>query len=372
MAQLKVGVAGLGQGYAHARVLHQHIPETEVVILCDLNEERSRQRAQELGISRTTTHLEDLLRDPELDIICIAIGCPWHGQATIAALEAGKHVLVEVPAVSLSLDEVWRMVWAAERGRLKLQMGNHVRWWPAPRTMKKMVAEGKVGQPFYGEGEYWHDGVHGGKGYLQITAEGVPTSDAPHWRLGFGNPAQETIAGGGGTHALDTIRWILGEEFAEVTAYGNRLRVPYRAADDFQVALFRAPSSAIARVAVSYAMIRPSSIGVASVYGTEGSLEIDRYARKLWYAGDLNNPEKPLEEVPVIDVPLSKEQREQAGHGGYPLLQDRDLVEAILADRQPEINVYEAARSCAAAICALQSVREGRPIRIPSFPQRMT
>ena len=76
----------------------------------------------------------------------------------------------------------------------------------------------------------------------------------------------------------------------------------------------------------------------------------------------------------AIDVPalhLSDDQKLRVGHGGMTYFQDRDFVDAILEDRQPEINVYEAARSCAAAICARQSASEGRPVKIPSFYQRI-
>ena len=78
-----------------------------------------------------------------------------------------------------------------------------------------------------------------------------------------------------------------------------------------------------------------------------------------------------MAELEVPGLPLPEEVKRKVGHGGMTYFQDRDFVDAILEDRQPEINVYEAARSCAAAICSRQSAAEGRPVKIPSFYQKM-
>jgi predicted dehydrogenase len=344
-----------------------------VALVCDLDEERAKACSALTGASRTTTRFDDVLQDPDIQIAAIAIGCHLHGPAVIAALEAGKHVLVEVPAVATSLEDVWRMVHAAERGRLKLQMGNHERWVPQKRKMKEMIAQGKIGEIITADGDYTHDGFRPTKGgrpnYMQFDLDkNQPTGAPPHWRLGFGNPAQETMAGGGGLHAVDSLRWLMGEEFCEVVCYGNRKVAPYRAADDMQTALFKTPSGAVGRAMAFYSVCRPHSRH-NSVYGTHGSLEFRWHDNQLWYAGDNHSPMEVIE-TPPLDLP--EEVKQKIGHGGMTYYQDRDFVDAILDDRQPEINVYEAARSCSAAICAKQSAAEGRPVKIPSFYQRMS
>jgi predicted dehydrogenase len=324
-------------------------------------------------VKHVTSCYEDVLLDRDIDVVAIAIGCHLHAAAVISALAAGKHVLVEVPAVASSVDDVWRMVHAAEKGRLKLQMGNHERWTPQKRKMKAMIQDGLIGEIMWAEGDYTHDGFRptgsGRPNYMRFDLEGgQPVDHPPHWRLGYGNPAQETTAGGGGLHAVDSLRWLMGEEFAEVVCYGNHKLAPYRATDDTQAAMFVTRSGAIGRVLTSYAVCRQESRHNA-VYGTRGSLEFRWHDNTLWHASDNHSPMLPVE---VEELPLTDEQKRRIGHGGMTYVQDLDFVEAILQDRQPEINVYEAARSCAAAICARDAAREGRPIRIPSFYQRMS
>jgi len=372
MSAINIAIVGAGQGASHGKVFAEMIDETEVTVVCDLDEERAGACAEMLGVRYVATRYEDVLADPDIDAVAIAIGCHLHAGAVIAALEAGKHVLVEVPAVATTIDDVWRMVHAAERGRLKLQMGNHERWTPQKRRMKEMIQSGALGEIMWADGDYTHDGfrptARGPRNYMRFDLEANrPLEASPHWRLGYGNPAQETTAGGGGLHAVDSLRWLMGEEFVEVMGYGNRKVAPYRSIDDTQAATFTTPSGAIGRVLTSYAVCRRESRHNA-VYGTNGSLEFRWHDDALWYSGDNHSP---MERLNVPELPLAEAQRVRVGHGGMTFFQDRDFVDAILEDRQPEINVYEAARSCAAAICARDSAREGRPKRIPSFYQRM-
>lgn len=372
MTTIKIAIVGAGQGRNHGKVFTELIDETAVAVVCDLDEERARKCAEMLGAPKATTRFEDVLRDPDVNAVAIAIGCHLHGGAVVAALEAGKHVVVEVPAVATTIEEVRRMVDAAERGNLKLQMGNHERWTPQKRRMKEMIVAGDIGEIILADGDYTHDGFRPEKdgriNYMRFDlANSRPHDNPPHWRLGVNNPAQEVMAGGGGLHAVDSLRWLMGEEFCQVACYGNRKVAPFRGIDDMQTALYTTPSGAVGRATAFYSVCRPHSRHNA-VYGVDGSLEFRWHDDRLWHAADNHSP---MTAVEVPEIELNEEQRRRVGHGGMTYFQDRDFVDAILQDRQPEINVYEAARSCAAAICAKQSALEGRPIEIPSFPQGM-
>ena len=101
---LKVGVVGMGHGRSHVRVFNEQIAESEVVIVCDLVEDYARAASEGLGIGRWTTSYDDLLSDPDIDLIAVCTSCHLHGRHTLAALDAGKHVMVEVPMVNDSLE----------------------------------------------------------------------------------------------------------------------------------------------------------------------------------------------------------------------------------------------------------------------------
>ena len=71
------------------------------------------------------------------------------------ALEAGKHVLSEIP-MATTLAECERIIELTDRHGLKYHMGNQVRYAFCLRDVQKMIREGGLGEIFYGEGEYLH------------------------------------------------------------------------------------------------------------------------------------------------------------------------------------------------------------------------
>lgn len=382
MARLKVAISGLGghrpgtqgQGRNHLKT-YRLIPDVEVVGLYDPNQEWARQVADETEVSRVYASLDDLLADKDIDVLSIAAPCPYHGEQALAGLSAGKHVLVEVGLDGFSLDRLWQIVKAAEQNDRKVQVGNHMRWDPATLAMKRLIDEGKIGDVFYAESEYIHD-----LSYLM----GQEPNGSATWRNGFGKLPQPSMSSGGGIHAIDTIRWIMGNvEFVEVFGYGNRICKPWRDVDDLEVALFKTRTDAVVKVVVSKALKRPSSQAYG-VYGTRGTAEKPRNDGRTAAFGGGGTPvlfsedpgpvnhHPPMEEIAVGLPDIDPERAALIGHGGLTLLEFEDFIQAILDDTQPRINVYEGARSSAAGICAWKSIQEGRPVKIPQFPDRST
>jgi len=369
----KVGVVGMGHGRSHARLVHRYLDRTECTVICDVNTERLAKEAAELGIGRTTTRYADLLGDPDLDIVCIASPCHVHGPMTLAALEAGKHVMVEVPMENESMDRLWKIVQMAERRHLKVQMDCPDRWIPDSVRMKRLIDDGAVGEVYYVIAEYIQD----------MRRQGL--INKVNFRMGYGVKAQEPISAGAGIYAVDTARWFLanrpGGEFAEVFAYGNRMNFPTRNVDDHEVALFRTQAGAVARVQCSKGAIRPYKEIFRSVWGTGGTLESTGYypapADSTGLYGALGqdpstpNAMHPLE-VPPLPLPpgVTPEMATRVGHSGVEFFSWLDLVRSIDDDVMSQINVYESARTCAAAIAVRASKDEHRPVAIPRITDR--
>ncbi len=111
---LRVGIIGAG---ANTRLQHlpgfQKIPGVEVTVLCNRTEASGRKVADEFGVSRVETDWRAVVDDPEVDAICIGTWPYMHAEVTIAALEAGKHVLTEA-RMARDLAEAEAMLQAAE------------------------------------------------------------------------------------------------------------------------------------------------------------------------------------------------------------------------------------------------------------------
>ncbi|HEV2122762.1 MAG TPA: Gfo/Idh/MocA family oxidoreductase, partial [Chloroflexota bacterium] len=259
---LKVAVVGARRGAVHVAAFQAH-PRSEVVVICDLDTARAKAVATRYGVAETLTSYQDVLNRPDIDIVALATADADHAHQALAALNAGKHVLTEIP-MATEIDDCHALIEAVRKSGKHLQMAQQLRWAPFVLAAKSLAAEGEFGDFFYSEGEYFHNI----EGYL-TGPKGERT-----WRAD--NPYAGIL--GGGPHPYDTLRWLTGVEFTEVHAYSNKPEKGLdRVADDFFVALFKAPgrSGCIAKVAVASGLARPYCLYL-SLYGTEGTWERNR------------------------------------------------------------------------------------------------
>lgn len=142
--KLRIGLVGLGTG---GRSLPQAIAKTSgfaFVAGADLRAEARAQYASEFAI-QTCASVEALCALKELDAVYVATPNPFHTEHAIAALQAGKHVMVEKP-MALTLEDCDRMIAAAEQSRVKLMVA-HTRSWNAPiRKMREIISSGRLGR----------------------------------------------------------------------------------------------------------------------------------------------------------------------------------------------------------------------------------
>src|SRR5437660_5297745 len=115
MRQSRVGVGVIGLGgissYVHLPGL-QLCPQAEIVALCDINPDLLRQRAKEYGVAHTFREYGDLLQHPAVKAVVIATPTIMHAPIALAAIAAGKHVLVE-KQLGMSYSETVKMYDAA-------------------------------------------------------------------------------------------------------------------------------------------------------------------------------------------------------------------------------------------------------------------
>lgn len=357
MDKIRVGVLGLGQGRSHLRAF-QWLEGSTVTAVCDLNRSLAEKVAQEMEVPTVYADYAAMLDDRQIDLVVVATPDHLHGQHAIQALEAGKHVLSEIP-MATTLDECQRIVALTDRTGLKYHMGNQVRYAFCLQDIQRMIRAGDLGEIFYGEGEYLHE-----------MEDIVGHREPDHWRI---NPATpQTTLLGGGPHAIDTLRWLMGVRFDEAHAYHaaqpSKWQTPHTT-----VALLKADNGGVAKITVSYGMKRPYCL-YYSVYGSEGSFERTRDqggatqdTTNYIYHSKLSGARRMVPvTVPNWNNPRIQRQH-SLGHGTMEIEQAHEFLNAIREDREPVIGPREAARSIAAGICALQSAQQGGAVAIPSF-----
>ena len=185
-----VGAGGIAQG-AHMPG-YQAVSGTKVIAVFDVVEERAEQFAKRYDIPYVFTDYKDLAAMDELDAISVCTPNNFHAGPTIAALEAGKHVLCEKPIAGNARDGQ-AMVDAAKKSKKILQIGLHQRFQPDSQLLKKFIESGELGQIYYFRA-------------VAMRRRGIPS---------WGAFVQKKMSGGGplvdiGVHILDLMIWLAG------------------------------------------------------------------------------------------------------------------------------------------------------------------
>lgn len=143
MTSVGLGIIGCGQIAPSHISNSQDDPRVRWVAACDLREEAVGQRAEMFGIPGRYTRLEDMLADPAVDAVVVATGPEAHLEPTVAAFEAGKHVLVEKP-VAVTATDVKAML-RAQEDLVGACCSSRFRSTPSAREAERIIASGELG-----------------------------------------------------------------------------------------------------------------------------------------------------------------------------------------------------------------------------------
>ncbi|GLI08781.1 oxidoreductase [Paenibacillus tyrfis] len=275
MAGLKVAVIGAGSISEMHLTSYQNHPEVELVAVCDLVEERARQAADKFGAKKVYTDYRELLADPEVEAVSI---CTWnnsHGEISIAALEAGKHVLCEKPLCT-TVDKALEVEAAVRRSGKLLQVGFVRRYGTNTKVLKKFIDAGELGEIYYAKASYLRRLGNPGGWFSDIERSG-------------GGPLLDI-----GVHVIDLCWYLMGRpKVKSVTGntykkLGNRSNVQnlsyYQAADfdaskntveDMANALIRFENGASLMVDVSFTLHAKSNEVAVKIFGERGGAEVE-------------------------------------------------------------------------------------------------
>ena len=142
---LKVGLVGTGGiSNAHLTAYLEHPDRVQLTAVCDLDESRAQEYAKKAGVEAVYTDLDKMLREADIDAVDNCTFHPQHAPLTVAAAEAGKHVIVEKP-MARSVQECRDMIAAADKSGVTLMVAQHLRHSPEARAVKSFIDEGQLG-----------------------------------------------------------------------------------------------------------------------------------------------------------------------------------------------------------------------------------
>ncbi len=332
MADLRVGFVGAGIiAKAHAIALNR-IEGVTITAAIDPLKDRAEELVAEFGGKSFTSfdHAAD-------DVDAVWVGTPpyLHCQNSLAALEAGKHVFVEKP-IALSLADADAMIEVADRGNLKLAVGEMIRFYPAYREMRRIIDAGEIGDP------------------VSVWSHRYSNSSLdfdPQWRW---DPKKS-----GGfvfewqTHEINTVRYLGGEVASVEASVYYSPRLPEYDVTAYASLVFE--NGAAGRVDGSVQF--PYSFIERGALGTEGAVIARDDETLMIHRLDSAAPEVYRG---IIGI-------HEGEHGRTTLrrvLENRDFVAAIRDDREPSMDGREGRADIEVALAIHESSREGRTVKL--------
>ena len=274
----------------------------ELVSVSRSNASLAEDFAKEFGASKWFPNYREQIADADIDAVYIATPVFLHAEQTIAAANAGKHVLCEKP-MALNVEECDRMIAACHANSVKLGIAYYRRFYPAVVRAKEIIENGEIGEVAVAQINAFE--------YVDLEPD-----DPRHWFIEKGK------SGGGpmidfGCHRLEVLRNLFGRvERIESLVSNKRLE---REVEDTTIASLQFENGTCATVTVTHAAREPQD--TLHIYGMKGSIHVpvlNEGQMSVNVGGELRNETLP-----------------PAANFHTPLISD--FADAVILGRAPQI-----------------------------------
>ena len=340
--KVHVGIVGFGVCQFGAQFGFQDHPNVEIVAVSDLIPDRRNGLMKACRCEKSYDSLEEMVKDPKIEAIFVATDAPSHPRHCMEVLNHGKHVMTAVPAVLGSLEQAQQLVETVQKTGLKYMMAETSCFHEDCYAMRQIYHAGGFGRLLFSEGEYYHYSP-------------TPIPSYKEWRVGL-PPLWYP------THSTAYYIGTTGKRFTSVSCVGFNAGYPafgpganrYDNPFTDEIALFQTSEGGASRMLMCMGVFGAVN-ETGRVFGEKGYMNEMNYQGTLKELPDLARPALP----PSVDA---------GGHGGShgPLM--NEFVTAILQDRDPMVNVYEALAMTVPGIIAHQSaLKNGETLKVPQF-----
>ncbi len=351
--KIKLGIFGLIRGMHVAETVLDS-SDVEITAICDKNKELLESAGSKVPEAKRFESYEKML-ETDIDAVYAANYAIEHTPASIEALNAGKHVLSEIPAVT-SVDEAIQLKKTVLDHPDQIYMfAENCCWWANMETWKKIREEGKLGDIVYAEGEYLHAAQP-----KDISPDLYPKG---HWRT-F-NPAIRYL-----THELGPLLQILDDRVVTVTCMEpDIIYNPYKSGSENGIALFKTAKGTVINITVCFGAYCGATHNYRLI-GTRGMIETDRTkniseAHTFVSMEDMPGTFYNKSEMPIT---ISYPGEGGGGHGGADKRMMLEFIRCVKEGTQPVLNVDKAIQFSLPGVIAHESaLKKGCMMEIPEI-----
>ncbi len=345
---VRLGVVGLGRG---ASVAEEAIglDKYEICAICD-NDPEKVEKTKKLYESKGCKNFKcfenyDEMLKSDINTVFIATYAIDHVNFAIKAMEAGKNVISEIPAVN-SIEEAKTLRKAVKaHPEVKYICAENCFYWAFIQAYKGMYDAGKFGDIVYAESEYIHT-----YDFRTAKQEDFPKE---HWRSY--NPAIKYI-----THNLGPLLHIMNDRVVSVSCmHPEPAYTPYRPPKN-DVAIFKTAKGAVIKILICFDAFIGSTHNFELI-GTKGSIMTDKSkptedAHSFGFFSDIPGRPHYATELPLKTFFPGES---YGNHGGADAKMMKDFIRCLLEDTEPPIDVDMAIRITIPGIIASESAKKG-------------
>ncbi|MBL7646629.1 MAG: Gfo/Idh/MocA family oxidoreductase [Candidatus Hydrogenedentes bacterium] len=339
--KVRVGIIACG---AIAERLHipdyAACPQAELVAFCDVDKSRAAGVAAKFAPEAAIyTDYKALLKDKNVDAVSVCSPNKFHGEVTIAALKAGKHVLVEKP-MAMSLLEGKNMVAAAKKAKKLLMVNQSQRKYIGHVKAKEVMDSGIMGKVLHVTAMFGHEGPE----FWSPTGKWFFKKKEAR----FGAMADL------GVHKADLIRFLTGKEIVEVNAFYETLEKKRADVEDNFVASFKFDDGTVGTLAASWT-VKGRDANYVILHCANGTLEVGLQPDKPLVA-HLLNPKCTIN----FDLPAPPTNYD----GSWGLDVGGAFVRAILGEEAPFCTGEEGLKSLAVILACEKAADTKRTVKV--------
>lgn len=344
MTKIKVGVIGCGS-IARRRHLIEYAKNenVDIVAVCDVVKSRAIEMAEKYGANGFEQY-EEVIKLAEVDVISVCLPNNLHAPVSIAALNAGKHVLCEKP-MATSREEAEKMIEAAKQNDKILMIAHNQRFVSSHQKAKQIIESGEIGKIYSFRTTFGHPGPE------RWSIDGRNS-----W---FFEKEQAFIGALGdlGVHKSDLIRYLLGD-VAEVSAFVETSSKEDTKVDDNAVVILKMESGVIGTLAASWSYVSGGDNSTI-IYAENAVLRLE------------DDPDHSLivqyKTGEVVKYQLDKIQTNDEGGQTNTHVIDH-FIESIINKKTPLVTGEEGKKSLEVILAALEANQTKKVVKVNEIP----
>lgn len=337
MEKKTYGFAIIGCGVIaniHAAAIAR-VENAKLIGVYDFSLERAKEFADKYGC-KTYAKQEELLEDPEIDVVNICTPSGLHCKQIIACAKAKKNIIVEKP-MAITKEQLSDVIFAVEKNNVKLEVISQLRFTNAIRTLKSAIDEGKLGKIYIAD--YKMKYYRSPEYYASSNWRGT-------WSMDGGGALMNQ-----GIHGIDLIQYVMGgikSVFADCKTLGRDIEV-----EDTANVCVEYNLGAVGVIECTV-LAKPGYERKIEIHAEKGSVVITEDSITTWDVEGVEKPELLDSKMDARNVISFNED--------YHIEQIKDLVDAVENDRRPFIDVYEGKKVVDVILASYESAQIGKRV----------